>query len=774
MDFSPVSVAATASAAMTRTRRGLTLLLLLAGGCLGSSSDQQIALGAPSDSLAVKRAERITDGRRALRGASWDAKAVAFFNGPRAYLVYDLGELTPIEAAYLQGDNNDEFILEVSEDGTTYTPLWTAPAVVGNGLQTRIADGLGARGRFVRVRAKGGDRSVSLSELQLFTAKPSPWPPSLAVDFEATASIWAQLALLVFGLLSVLVAALDRAGSKRGLALWTLSGGAAIAVCSAIVSGWPMETSFIDLSRAVAATVACAVVLRLGLQPDGARTRMLTGLLAAMALLSISTFYNFGHPQFFDSAKRQPTYVHTWDMRVYFPAVKYFDELGYDGVYLASVKAYADEELDGSLNSISDVRLRDLRDYEMRSVADLADEIHAVEQRFSPERWAELKQDMSYFWRAMGKRDYLGSLRDHGGNATPAWLLAAYMIYGSTDANESTLLWGALFDPLLLLIFFAVAWRTFGLRTALVCMVAYGATSVYQFGSNWGGSTLRNDWMVLIGLGVCALKSRRLVLAGMLLGWAAMIRAFPALALAFLVAPVAWGLFAALRNPEHGAKPLDEVVPLFKVAAGALLIALVIGAASTTTFGWNESWGAWSEKISMHATRPNVNHLGITALASYDHDNLWHVLRERGEDPGLWGPRTAQTMKDRRWLIVLGMLFYTGLAVRASRRLRLSDAALIGTMMIPIYFYPSNYYLHIAFIWPLMLAAWPGGTRTREWSLVAATVLAACAIEWFGWLIPGNYGRFLFWSGVLLATIAVILAIPIFGDRRREATSGTA
>jgi peptidoglycan/LPS O-acetylase OafA/YrhL len=94
-------------------------------------------------------------------------------------------------------------------------------------------------------------------------------------------------------------------------------------------------------------------------------------------------------------------------------------------------------------------------------------------------------------------------------------------------------------------------------------------------------------------------------------------------------------------------------------------------------------------------------------------------------------------------------------------------------MMIPIYFYPSNYYLHILFIWPLMLAGWPGAKREKEWSVLAATVLLACAIMWFGWLIPGNYGQFLFSSGVLLVTIVLLLAIPIRGERR-GATSGTA
>ena len=168
----------------------------------------------------------------------------------------------------------------------------------------------------------------------------------------------------------------------------------------------------------------------------------------------------------------------------------------------------------------------------------------------------------------------------------------------------------------------------------------------------------------------------------------------------------------------------------------------------------------------MHANRPNVNHLGLTALVSFDPDNLWHALRERGEDPALWQPLTAQAMRDRWWIIAAGMTAYTGLAIAACRRLRLSDAAVIGTMMIPIYFYPSNYYLHILFIWPLLLAGWSDGMRGHEWAAGAAVVLIGCAIQWFGWLIPGNYGQFLFWSGVLLVMILALLLIPVFGDRR--------
>ena len=755
------------------------LLWVAAAGCARGAPEEQIRLDAPAESQYIDNVERLTDGERALEGTPWTSEAAASFRQGRAYALFDLGEVTPIEAAYLQGDNNDQFIIEISEDGAHFTTLWRAPAKSAQGLRARWASGLGASARFVRLSAIGGDSWVSVSELQVFSATPAVWPPRVSLRIEMTSPVLARLGLLLFGVMAVSAVLFHRRRSRNLLSnlLWAATVLGAVITTYLIFVEWPVEASVINVSRAVSAAVACAVVLRLGFRPEHARRGLLTCLLGSMAFLSMLTFYNYGYPQFNDVSERKPLYVHTWDMRVYFPAVKYFDELGYDGVYLASVKAYADEELGGSLDRIKHTRLRDLRNYEMRRVSEVAEEIHAVKDRFSPERWTAFKKDMSYFWKTMGQQDYLRSLRDHGGNATPAWLFVASLIYGSADANEATFLWAAALDPLLLLIFFIAAWRTFGLHAALVCLVAYGATTIYQFGSNWGGSTLRNDWMVLLGLGVCALKSRRLFLAGLLLGWSAMIRAFPVLALAFLAAPIAWKLAAAARARRGGSddngRPLAQLLPLLKVGAGVAVVVVALGALSTHKFGWEESWGSWSQKISMHANRPNVNHVGLTALVGYDSDNLWHNLRARGEDPEQWEPLTAQTTKDRRWVIIAGMLLYTLLGLLACRGSRLSDAAVIGTMMIPIYFYPSNYYLHILFIWPLLFAARSGSNGDRDWSLIAAAILGFCSLQWFGWLIPGNYGQFLFWSGMLLGLIAILLVIASAANER-EAISETA
>ena len=92
------------------------LLLFAATGCSSTAPPEQIRLDAPADAQQVVHIDRLTDGQRSFEGSAWNSKTAAIFRGSRAYVIFDLGEVTPIDAVYLQGDNNDEFILETSED----------------------------------------------------------------------------------------------------------------------------------------------------------------------------------------------------------------------------------------------------------------------------------------------------------------------------------------------------------------------------------------------------------------------------------------------------------------------------------------------------------------------------------------------------------------------------------------------------------------------------------------------------------------------------------
>ena len=127
----------------------------------------------------------------------------------------------------------------------------------------------------------------------------------------------------------------------------------------------------------------------------------------------------------------------------------------------------------------------------------------------------------------MGTNQYLGTCSDHA--ATPhRWIGIATLLFNWLPASNTSFLITGLADPLLFLILFIAIGKTFGLRTLFVSMVIFGANDFVMFGTNWGGATLRHDWLVFLGLAICALKARHFVLAGVFLGLSSMIRAFPA------------------------------------------------------------------------------------------------------------------------------------------------------------------------------------------------------------------------------------------------------
>jgi hypothetical protein len=461
----------------------------------------------------------------------------------------------------------------------------------------------------------------------------------------------------------------------------------------------------ISMLRAASAGAAAFVI-----QPTVARRlgpRLSRGLLGVLAVVALACYFNLGRPQFWDAKLERPSYVHNFDMRVYFPIAKYFRELRYDGVYLASVAALVDNRHDVSIESLGDVELRDLHTHEIRRVRDVAVEIEAVRRRFTPQRWAEFREDMRYFQETMG-RDYLSTMVDHGGNATPVWLLFAHALFGRAPASNATFLWSALLDPLLLLALAIVVARAFGARTALVCLIVYGATDFYMFGSNWSGSTLRNDWMVALGLGVAALRRRHHALGGALLSLSALLRAFPAMALVGLTAPPLYALVLERRRTGAWPSPrsfLAAHAGTVRALVAAIVTGVVLIALSAVVLS-PASWGEWAIKASLLGSGYHVNSLGLRTLTAGDFGPGEHALR--------WA------------LYLVGAAMFTVLTLRAARARPNYQAALIFMLLCAVYFYPANYYFHFVFLLPLLATS--DGEHPRDTALFAV-VLLMCVAE---------------------------------------------
>jgi hypothetical protein len=110
--------------------------------------------------------ERMTDGVAAPDGDEWKSTRTSIIS-PNGFAIWDLGEEKPIRAALLQGDNNDDYLLEGSIDNVTWSVLWRVHTVGVPGLQLRTIRTLEQPARYIRLTARNGDGSFSVSEVEL-------------------------------------------------------------------------------------------------------------------------------------------------------------------------------------------------------------------------------------------------------------------------------------------------------------------------------------------------------------------------------------------------------------------------------------------------------------------------------------------------------------------------------------------------------------------------------------------------------------------------------
>ena len=687
----------------------LAVALSVTSAAAPAQADDNLLAGRrPSSSSGVSNARAITDGHGAFEGDEWNSSVAAQFSSQTAYAEYDLGRSVPIAAGYLQGDNNDEYVVSISEDHANFVPLWTAEPRPEPGIRQRWTDKLSARGRWVRLTVRGGDSAYSVAELQLFEHPPSVMPPvlhRLAGQSQAAAVRSSLLYLIAaFGLLL----AVTHVRSRRWVvALAALLPLIAIGfVVDAISSGWPLVNREVAFVRATAAAIALLAAARAAIPGRRwpAHRWAVTAALATAALVAFLAFYNLGRPQFWNHEQNRPEFVHTNDLRVYQPFAKYFKELGYDGVYTASVLAYAEDHRGGSLDSLGMQELRGLGDHRVRRVREIEDEIRAVRDRFSPERWIEFKKDMNFFQDVMGP-EYLSTLTDHGANATPVWVFFGRLLMAHAPASEGLLVTTGLVDALLLLLMAVALWRSFGLWPMLLAMTVFGANDLYMFGTNWTGATLRHDWLALLGFGAAALKREHWTMAGICLALSALIRFFPVVALLGVVLPALWAfgeqwLKDRKRPPLRSWLTEQRATVQVVLSAGACVVFMV---GLTAILYSPSAWVSWFHKVTLLNRDVGVNEISLRALIA-------------GADS------MSGAVFQARLAIFIGceILCIACVALLARRR-PLHQAMVLAMPLVLVISNPSNYYSHFIFLLALLADAGRARTLTAAESGSVAT-----------------------------------------------------
>ena len=208
----------------TRRRRCWLVLLAATAGAAGCRRAARRAAAAgpatcwpgvhPARSAGARNPDLITDGRSVPEGEEWGTSAGAVLDGDRAYVDYDLGRAAPIGAVYVQGDNNDSYVVSVSDDGVNFRELWASPSVAGAGMRERVPTAWAPMARWLRVSARGGDGMYAVVELQAFSERPSEFPPRPGRAAGARDPDDVRTALLYLVLAFVVLLAATGAGSS--------------------------------------------------------------------------------------------------------------------------------------------------------------------------------------------------------------------------------------------------------------------------------------------------------------------------------------------------------------------------------------------------------------------------------------------------------------------------------------------------------------------------------------------------------------------------------
>jgi hypothetical protein len=474
------------------------------------------------------------------------------------------------------------------------------------------------------------------------------------------------------------------------------------------------------LARLCLSAAACGVIFfRAAFRNRPAAVTCAKAAVIILALVSLASFVYFGFAQ-------RSRFLHSWEAFHYFLNAKYFKELGYDGLYLASIQAQRETAplFSGGRTA------RDMTNYRIVPLSELRARQEEVRRRFSHARWGEFLRDNRFF-EGVNSLERMNRMRlDHGFNGSPTWVFVAGLITSRIDADRGRLTLLGLLDVALLFVMFAVVFRTFGAETGFMSLLIFGLNYLAHFG--WTlGAFLRQDWLFASVLALCALKRGRCAASGALFAYASAVRLFPAL---FLAGPLVHFVRDVSRE-----RRVPEWARRFFVAYVATIV-LLAGAGCLSGRGC----GAWSEfahKMSVHRASWMTNNVGLLNLLVYGRDTVTRQgFDASATDPWVAWMRTLdERARDRRFIFWGAAALFVAAVGIGSLRLELFEAAAAGMVVIYALLLPTCYYWIMALMLPFKRRAGPAI------AVFFACNAAVCALHLYGTNAELRYG-FMSWA----------------------------
>lgn len=305
--------------------------------------------------------------------------------------------------------------------------------------------------------------------------------------------------------------------------------------------------------------------------------------------LALASYPNFGalHP---NQSGYRAGHIHYYDAFHYFMGAKYLPELGYSGLYEATLVAGRDLGAFGGINYV-----RDLATYVPRPTTMVAPD--PIRSHFSEARWEAFKRDLAFFGPRIDAWPEL--LVDRGYNDPPPRALLLHVLVGHVAASATALALLSSLDYVLMIAAAWAVWRAFGAVPAALTLTFLSLSFFARF-DYIGGALLRWDWVAALLAGAAALARGSGTGGGLLLGYAAAARVFPVLFLIPLL--IKWAQAYAGRRPE------PAVTSCLRAASGLVLVVAV------GLIAWPDQRPLVLEflaKIRLHAQDPFVNSVGL-------------------------------------------------------------------------------------------------------------------------------------------------------------------
>ncbi len=441
--------------------------------------------------------------------------------------------------------------------------------------------------------------------------------------------------------------------------------------------------------------------------------------------------------------------VDTYDLLHYYVNAKYFDELGYYDLYPALI--LADHEANGPYyDEGTKYMAQDASGHAMRPIDHAVARGRAVKaEKFTDESWEAFKHDALYIQRNIkGLNDELWRqlIQDHGFNGTTVWTMIARPVALLVPVER--IKWLCQIDVVLLGGALGVVGWAYGGATALwgtlFLLLSYsGRWPTYSW------AFLRYDYLAALLAAMALLKKGRPLLAGLLTGYSATLRLFPAM---WLYGPGAKGLFGLLEKKVHK--------PLLVLAGGFLLGVAGLQGLAIASFGL-EPVKTHFENMEDHnsAEQLSSRRIGLALALPYRGDLLPKNITKETK-------RVVDEQKPLRFAIAGAIMLVLGFGLRRARD---DEAYAFG--FLPFFLLTTaSYYYYVARVTLIVLHAADLRKPKHVFGLAWLVGLELFS-NWAETAHPEHRVFLVGWLAWGLGFYAVVMAAWYAWDGRRAAVS---